>query len=47
MGGSGACVPDGGGEQAKSGENGEEGRGKFVDVGVTPPAVKEERNEED
>lgn len=47
MGGPGARVPDDGAEQANRGENGEEGRGKFVYVGVAPPAVKEERNEED
>ena len=34
-------------EQASGRENGEEGRRKFVYVGVTPPAGKEERNEEE
>jgi len=34
-------------EQGSGRENGEEGCRKFVYVGVTPPAGKEERDEED
>jgi hypothetical protein len=47
MGGSGACVPNYGGEEAAGGENGEQGRRKLVNVGIAPPAVKEEWNEKD
>jgi len=46
MGGSRACVPDDRGEQATRRENGEESRREFVYVGVTPPAIKQERGKE-
>lgn len=46
MSGSSTRVPDDRREQASGCKDGEKGRGKFVYVGVTPPAVKEERDEE-